>query len=179
MTTQYIPAFLKRWTRPANYIGASWPDYYGSGFGQSRDSDCLESSNFATVLAKLAKLPPFVYSAPDCDNEIESRQVIRENHWAVGWVEWIAIHEADTEALKLCDELRESADDYPVLDEQDFSDREQEEAQTIWKDCYSVTERKEYIRRHRGQFEFRGLRDAIANIRGDYFSGYASELCAR
>ncbi len=172
----YTPAFLKRWSLPPSYFGAQWPDYYGAGFGQSRDSDCLEESNFATVLAKLAKLPAFVAPASDSDNEIESRQVIRENHWAVGWVEWIAIHEIDSAALELCDGLRESADDYSVLDEQDFSDREQEAANTVWKDCYSEKERAEYVRAHRSQFEFRGLRDAVACLRGEYFAGYASEI---
>jgi hypothetical protein len=179
MTTQYTPAFLKRWTRPANYIGASWPDYYGSGFGQSRDSDELEASNFATVLAKLKALPEFVPPATDSENEIESRFVVSENHWAVGWVEWIAIHDSDEAALRLCDDLREKADGYPVLDENDFSERETESANKIWKTCYSVTERKEYIRRNRSQFDFRGFRDAAACLRGDYFAGYASELCAR
>lgn len=178
-TKKYSPVRLTRWTRPSNYMGASWPDYYGCGFGQSRDSDELEQSNFAQVLRELAKLPPFVYSAPDCDNEIESRQVVRESHWAVGWVEWIAIHEADTAALELCDRLRERYENYPVLNEEDFSERETESANIIWKDCYNQRERVEYVRKYRDQFDFRGLRDAIACLRGDYFSGYASELVSR
>jgi hypothetical protein len=176
MKTLYAPAFLKRWSLPPSYFGAQWPDYYGAGFGQSRDSDCLEESNFATVLARLTELPEFVPPASDTDNEIESRQIVRENHWAVGWVEWIAIHENDEAALRLCDELRESADGYPVLNEDDFSNREMEAANTIWRDCYSQSERKEYVRRNRSQFDFRGLRDAVACLRGDYFAGYASEL---
>lgn len=172
----YTPENLKRWEMPSCYFGAQWPDYYGAGFGQSRDSGCLEESNFACVLAALKALPPFVYSAPDCDNEIESRQVIRESHWAVGWVEWIAIHEADTAALELCDRLRGEANDYPVLNEEDYSEREQAAADTTWKDCYSQAERVKYVRAHRSQFDFRGLRDAIGCLRGDYFAGYASEL---
>lgn len=161
---------------PAHYFGAHWPDYYGAGFGQSRDSECLEESNFATVRAKLAKLPAFVPPAGDTDNEAESRFVVRESHWAVGWVEWIAIHESDEAALRLCDDLRESADDYPVLNEEDFSEREQEAANTIWRECYSQKDRAEYVRKHRSQFEFHGLRDAMQCLRGDYFNGYASEL---
>lgn len=176
MKTLYTPKLLKRWVTPANYFGAQWPDYYRSGFGQSRDSGELEASNFAHVLAELKKLPPFVYSAPDCDNEIESRQVIRETHWAVGWVEWIAIHEADTAALELCDRLKAEYENYPVLDEEDFSNREQESANTLWRDCMNQRERIEYIRRHRSQFDFHGLRDCIACLRGEYFAGYASEL---
>lgn len=29
--------------------------------------------------------------------ESETVRVVRESHWAVGWVEWIAIHESDIE----------------------------------------------------------------------------------
>lgn len=172
----YEPKLLKRWEHPSNYAGAVWPNYYGSGFGQSRDSGELEASNFAYVLAALAKLPPFVAPSGGTDNKIESRQVVRESHWAVGWVEWIAIHETDTAALELCDRLLKEADDYPVLDEEDFSNREQESANAIWRDCYSQSERVEYVRRFRSQFDFHGLRDCIACLRGDYFAGYASEL---
>lgn len=38
---------IKRWTMPDSYFGETWPDYYSSGVGQSRDSDSLERSNFA------------------------------------------------------------------------------------------------------------------------------------
>lgn len=165
----YIPSLLKRWSLPSCYMGAQWPDYYGSGFGQSRDSDCLEESNFAATLAALAQLPKWRGKNP-------SRQIVRESHWAVGWVEWIAIHERDAAALKVCDKLRGHYDNYPVLDEQDFSDRETEAANTIWRDCFRPEERVEYVRAHRSQFEFHGLRDAIGCLRGDYFAGYASEL---
>jgi len=165
----YTPSLLKRWTRPQCYIGAEWPSYFGSGFGQSRDSDDLEASNFAVVQRELAKLPKW-------EGEAESRFVVRESHWAVGWVEWIAIHETDFAALELCDELKKASEDYPPLDEQDWSEREQESANTVWRDCFSQSERVAYVRAHRRQFEFRGLRDAIGCIRGDYFAGYASEL---
>jgi hypothetical protein len=175
----FAPSHLKRWSLPGSYFGAQWPDYYSTGFGQSRDSDCLEESNFATVLAKLKALPPFVHplnASGEVDNEIESRFVVRESHWAVGWVEWIAIHEADTAALELCDKLRGDYESYPVLDDEDYSNREQEAANQIWRDCYRQADRVKYVRAHRSQFDFRGLRDAVQCLRGDYFAGYASEL---
>ena len=166
---KYTPENLTRWTHPQCYMGKTWDGYYGSGFGQSRDSDCLEESNFASVLAALKTLPRW-------RGKHESRVSVHESHWAVGWVEWIAIHESDSAALKVCDKLKARADNYPVLDEEDHSDRETEAANTIWRDCYRQSERVEYIREHRSQFDFRGLRDAIDCIRGEYFAGYASEL---
>ena len=47
------PKHLKRWTRPSCYIGAEWSQYHSAGVGQSRDSDCLEQSNFAVMLRAL------------------------------------------------------------------------------------------------------------------------------
>jgi len=166
--TTFQPQHLKRWTHPANYVGAVWPNYYGSGFGRSRDSDDLEESNFAVVQRELAKLPAWKGD--------DSRMVIRESHWAVGWVEWIAIHQDDEAALRLCDDLRHKANDYPPLDENDWSEREQESANTVWRDCFTQEGRSKYVREHRRQFEFHGLRDAIGCLRGDYFAGHAGEF---
>lgn len=159
----YKPTHLKLWTRPDNYAGAVWPDYYSAGFGRSRDSDELEESNFHTALKRLG-------------GESESVLVVREGHWAVGWVEWIAIHKGNTAALKIADALREDYENYPVLDEEDFSNRESESADWIWREAYSVSERIKYIREHPSQFEFRSRREVLDVVRGKYFNGYASEL---
>jgi hypothetical protein len=62
------------------------------------------------------------------------------------------------------------------LDESDFSEVEQEEANETWRNCYDVSERVKYIREHRSQFEFHDLGDMLGCVRGNYFAGYASEL---
>lgn len=154
---------IERWTMPAHYAGEIWPAYYSAGVGQSRDSGALESSNFAAMLKALG-------------GESETVTIVRESHWAVGWVEWIAIHQDDENALAIADELCGRLEDYPVLDEDDWSEREQDEANDVWRDCYSVFERIAYIREHRSQFEFNDMRDMLACVRGAYFAGYASEL---
>ncbi|MEH2570123.1 hypothetical protein [Bradyrhizobium sp. AZCC 2289] len=89
----YDPEHLQRWTLPANYVGAVWPAYYSSGVGQSRDSDALERSNFACMLRELG-------------GESETVIVVRETHYLVGWVEWIAIHQDDEKALAIADEIK-------------------------------------------------------------------------
>lgn len=159
----YEPTHLNRWTLPQHYMGEIWPDYYSSGFGQSRDSDALERSNFTVALRKLG-------------GESETVFIVRESHWAVGWVEWIAIHESDTKALQIADNLRERYDNYPALDESHWSELEQEEANETWANCFNPQERIEYIREHRSQFEFHDLADMLGCVRGQYFCGYASEL---
>ena len=159
----YEPKRLRRWTMPRDYFGEVRPAYYSAGVGQSRDSDCLEQSNFATVLNLLG-------------GESDTVMVVRESHWAVGWVEWIAIHQDDATALRAADAAQESLQDYPVLDDADWSERETDAAGAAWRQCYNVAERIRYIRDHRSQFEFAGWRDMRACVRGQYFAGYASEL---
>ena len=161
----YTPKHLKLWTHPDNYAGAVWPNTYSSGFGRSRDSDCLERSNFHVAWKAISAVSDEV-------------QIVRENHWAVGWVEWIAIPADEHEALKVADRLREEYAQYPVLNEEHLSELEQEEADSVWQDCMGPRERLTYIREHRSQFDFHDLADMLACVRGKYFAGYASELIA-
>jgi hypothetical protein len=127
------PKHLKRWSMPPSYFGAEWRDYFSAGVGQSRDSDCLEQSNFAVMLEALG-------------GETETVIVVRESHWAVGWVEWIAIHEADAKALAKADEQCERLAQYPVLDEDDFCRREWEEQCQTWESA-GLQGRIDYCRR--------------------------------
>ena len=159
----YQPKHLKRWTMPDSYFGATWPDYFSSGIGQSRDSGALERSNFACMLRALG-------------GESETVLVISESHWAVGWVEWIAIHESDSKSLKTSDEIKAALADYPIINEEHFCETETEDANETWANCFSDAERLAYIRKHRSQFEFRDMADLIGCVRGRYFAGYASEL---
>jgi hypothetical protein len=143
----YQPEKLERWKMPRDYFGAEWPEYYSSGVGRSRDSDCLEESNFHSMLAELG-------------GESDTVQVVRESHWAVGWVEWIAIHESDEKSLRSADAMLVRLDDYPVLDEEDWSNREHEECERVWSDVYNASERVKYLRERGCTAGFRELRAA-------------------
>jgi hypothetical protein len=156
----YQPAQLKLW---AHYSGVVWPAAYSSGCVQSRDSDTLERSNFACMLKAIG-------------GESDTVQVVRERLWAVGWVEWIAIHQDDEAALRIADEVQERLEAYPVINEDHWSDLEHADANETWMNCYSPQERIDYIRCHRSQFEFHDMADLIGCVRGQYFAGYACEL---
>ena len=165
-TTKYTPKHLKLWTLPPSYFGPNWEGFYSAGFGQHRDSDTLERSNFEVASKDILQASN------------GGAQVVSENHWAVGWVEWIAIPADDYWALKVADDLVAAANQYPVLDDDHFSELEQNEADEIWANCYSVSQRIEYIRHSsEGDFDFRNLADLLACVRGKYFAGLASELC--
>ncbi len=124
----YEPRNLKLWTMPESYFGAVWPATYVF-LGQHRDSDELTQSNFAVALASLG-------------GESDTINVVRESHWAVGWVEWIAIHQDDETALRAADDMLDRLAEYPVLDEEDWSQRETDAADETWA-SYSLRDRVE------------------------------------
>jgi hypothetical protein len=122
----YQPQHLKLWTMPQHYAGEVWPGYYVF-LSQHRDSDSLTRSNFVCGLGALG-------------GESETVQVVREGHWAVGWVEWIAIHQDDEKALQIADEISGRLEDYPVVNEDHLSELEWNEAQDYWASM-SIRER--------------------------------------
>lgn len=158
---------LSEWTMPDSYFGATWEGYYFF-LGQNRDSCCLERSNFRSGLKAIGG---------ESETE-EGVQVVREGHWACGWVEWIAIPFGPSKALAAACETMEALESYPVVDEEDWCELEAEEAHEVWKSCYDWRERVEYIRENEGQFGFSSLSDLMSCVRGEYFAGYAGEFLA-
>lgn len=126
--------YLKRWTHPEYYAGEVWPDYFVF-LARHRESDTLAESNFACGLARLG-------------GESETVLVVRERHWAVGWVEWIAIHESDAVRLRAADKMLEKIRDYPILDEDHFGELQFDEACRAWEGL-SLAERVDLCREGR------------------------------
>lgn len=105
------------------------PDRWAIFYTHNRDSDTLEESN-ARAIAKDMK--PYLdgkgalkKSDPDVVPEDHA-------HWAVGWVEGYSIRVFNkknqiTPAFRKYHELQEKIAEYPVLDENDYSERELEE----------------------------------------------------
>ncbi len=138
-------------------------------YTSNRDANALTRSN-ARVIAKALD----AFSEDDCRAESHS-------HWACGHVDGYAIRVYDaagnvTPAFTAYAELVIALEDYPVLDDEDFSAEEEEEANEVWKNCYRDSERLEYIRANRSQFEFHDFADLLGSVRGRHFGGYASEL---
>ena len=121
----YIPENLKRWTRPECFI--KWADHWAYTdecfvfLGRHRESDLLTEVNFRVALDALG-------------GESDTVQIIREGHSLVGWIEWIAIHESDSEALRKADDIVAALSDYPVLSESALSEAEIEAAEDYWSD---------------------------------------------
>jgi hypothetical protein len=141
-------------------------------YAMHRDSDALARSNFRCFKQALDALP----EVKEWQGEFTPVQIERSSHWAVGWVDYIVVDPACKATVELAEQLREKLENYPVLDDDDFSREESDEAHEIWQNCYDAQERIDYIRKHHSQFEFRGFADLLGCVRGKYFTGYASEL---
>lgn len=95
-------------------------DQWSVIYTHNRDSRLLDLSN-AHVITK--EMESFI-EGDDPDVVFESH-----SHWAVGHVDGFSLRVFDasgeiTEAFKAYHELAERLDDYPILDETDYSDRE-------------------------------------------------------
>ena len=133
--------------------------------GQSRDSGALERSNFEVATAELERIDP---EGTDWRTE-------RYGHWAVGWIEETYVRPG-SKCQEYAEEIREALENYPVIDEEHYSDLETAEADEVWKTCFNWRERLEYVRENPDQFEPYSLADLLGCVRGEYFGGYAGEL---
>jgi len=106
--------------------------------------------------------------------ESDNVRIDRFGHWACGWWESLSVKDGSS-SHSIGQDITEQIDSYPILDEDDFSEIEQEQANEVWE-SFNDKERVEYIRDNRSQFEFRSLGDLLSCARGKYFGGYASEL---
>ena len=111
------------WKHPQNYIGECYPNYV-TVLGKHRDSDTLEQSNFDVALEMLGGV--------DAEELVITS---RASHWAVGWVETILVSIDSEEKLKIVAEILDALDNYPVLDDCDLSEREEEARCSDFETC--------------------------------------------
>lgn len=163
---------MNLWKTPSDWAGKSWHGWFVF-IGRNRDSGDLDSSNFECALKALRELPDSEVDDSENDGCADASciQVVSESHWACGWIEWIAIHQSATDHVKLAESLESSLEDYPVLDEDDFSRREHESYLESW-DSWG---RKDYLKSLRIAFfdyvdgtEWSHLIDVIDDLDSDH-----------
>lgn len=101
--------------------------------GQNRDSNELDQSNFAAALELLG-------------GESDTVEVHRFGHWAVGWFEILIVDQADAKRISILDDIARRLDDYPVLDESDWSRREYESFLESWESWGAREFRQECVK---------------------------------
>lgn len=118
----------------------------------TRDSGILDQSNFETACA-------LVSDASVADNEL-SFETHRFGHWGPGWFEILIVRPGSAAAVAAAD-IESRLADYPVLDDDDHSEREYDYAQETWANM-SVRDRVEVIQEHgRGVSIFAARHDSI------------------
>lgn len=93
-------------------------DWLISSLGRTRDSGLIEESNWAVAVAALE-------AACGAESMENGWIVVNDSHWAVGWVEHFAVAPGSA-AAAVIEDLEAQIEDYPILDESDYSDRESE-----------------------------------------------------
>lgn len=149
----YQPTHLEPYERPAHYGGAEFHGYY-TVYGVHRESDTLTRSNWRSIIRALgfaaeSDVPNF---DPRESDDLGGPNVIitRAGHPLVGWVDTLRIRtDAPDHLLRTADEILAGLEDYPIVDEDDFSTLEYDEAATYWERC-SVAERVDILQRHAG-----------------------------
>jgi len=160
---------LQSWQRPSNYIGPSW-DGWMIFLTRTRDSGLLTNHNFATALKKLEALPKVKGIGKT------TVQVVRDNHWAVGWIEWIAIHPRNKAATALAEQLAKKMDDYPILDETGYGEAEHAAVCETWEQM-SLKERASTLKKHNPEVSLFAIRHPFIPQNADYtYDSLRSEL---
>lgn len=110
----YQPKHLKKWIEAPNYLGMDLTDYYVVAV-ESEQSDSVDMSNYR-VWSRLF---------PDL-----------KEHSFGGFINFKAlmVHK-DSLLLEAIDEKKKSLEDYPLLDEQDWSYLECEQWEEYWSSC--------------------------------------------
>lgn len=117
---------LTVWKTPSNYAGYDPVGDYVL-YSMHRDSSILEQSNYDCY----KKLVPQAY-------EFEA------GHWAVGWVKYLMLDKgASKEVIAKCEEINNDLADYPVINEDDYSERLYNAIYDLW-DKSSMSDRIDY-----------------------------------
>lgn len=159
----------RRWERPQYYGGFS-PDGDFVILSRYRDSNPLDESNWA-VACETLKAKPF-----DGEFDADPETLPAVYHWRAGsdltgWVEYLMVSRYAPDAVKdAAGELVAALEGYPVLDDMDFSRREQEAADSLWEGL-SIRERIDYCRQA-GVSIFASRRDDVSGELSYVLNGY-------
>ena len=118
---------MERWEKPSNYLGGDYSDYYVI-CSHHKNSGLLAESNWDEVVKRL-------------ENHVK---VASCGHWMTGWIEFALIHHTDMEGIKLAQAIDDEIAEYPILNEDDFTERESKYAEELW-DSMSGHEKQGYI----------------------------------
>ena len=89
--------------------------------GHNRDSNHAEESNFHAAMSILGTI---------IGGESDTVEIHRFGHWGVGWFEIILVHPSRENEVSA---IQERLDNYPLLDDEDYSNRLWDSACFCWE----------------------------------------------
>ena len=171
---------LSKWTRPDAYMGRDWHGWFVAPVSRHRDSDILTRSNWTEFLHHMERIQLHDIEMPSWDDwhdpftgeECSPFGVVRERHFLVGWVEWIAIHPDAAPLIEYAVQVTDALEAYPVLCDEAFSQAEYDEA------CESFTMEEDDFREHLSE-RMPDLHRTIEGLSGDALWGLymAAPIC--
>lgn len=182
---------LDRWVTPSDYAGFDPVGHLGV-MTIHRDSGLLDRVNWEVACERMAGAAGFgeVPFLPDWQDQPDEPSLFggdpgispavywwEASHWAVGWVRYLMVRPDAPEAvLTAAQEIRDDMADYPVLDEERYSDAEYEQVTTAWAEM-SVKERLDVIRwsKSRDISPFAARRDELPDDDGGWIYEYLRE----
>lgn len=96
----------------SNYTGTDLSSFLTVPVSRTRDSGPLDESNFEEAVRLLG-------------GESDTVQIRRFGHWACGWYELLLVDPSDAAAVRIGGDIERRLEDYPVLNEEDYSTEEQ------------------------------------------------------
>ena len=159
-TLNQLVANPSGWDSLSNYSGETEFGAFDALLTQNRDSGKLTRSNFEVALKALG-------------GESDNVEVHRFGHWACGWWEVIAVKRGTPE-YRIAEDIEASLSDYPVLDDEHYSQLEWNEAGEFWQ-TICLRERVEICQRFNVSV-FAARRDEIPeDSNGSLFQYLASD----
>lgn len=98
--------------------------YYGDrpewliAYRITRDAAILDLANWEAMQTRLGDAPEWT--------------IERSGHWLVGWIDSLVV-KPDSDAHRLAEAMLEELADYPVLDDELFSDMETDATEKLWE----------------------------------------------
>lgn len=126
----------RQWQYESNYGGKDYRGYYVI-YTKTRDSDLIEESNYPIILKSLTTIWDSLTSRKSYSerrlNDYPPIVDARFNHFLCGYYDAILVHRsAPIEILLKAIELIEAIENYSILDESDYSERELDQAEGYW-----------------------------------------------
>lgn len=127
--------------RAENYIGERLEkNRYAEVYTRYRDSRLLERHNWAVITEDI--LEDYI--------DGETLHIIRHRCWASGWIEWVLVdtQKASEKLMAAITELWRDLDAYPLLNEDQYCEKEWDFASNWWNEFYDNEERIELLRKN-------------------------------